>query len=433
MYRAGLAAVAPGAALERALAGLAIASSDRPWLFALGKAAVPMAASAVAVLRRHGAEPSGGVVVAPEPGEAPHAMIVVAQGDHPEPGAGSFAAAALIGRTAARVRSGDEAWVLLSGGATSLAAAPIAGVSESELTALFALLLRSGLDIAAMNTVRKRFSRWGGGRLAVALAPARLRVFAISDVAGDDLAAIGSGPCTPDPATVADVRRLLERASLLDRVPSAIRTALDRAEHDPQLETRKAGDRAFRGVETRIIANNALALDAIAREALARGISLHAAGGALSGEAAAAGRRIVRDILAMPVVTVTPLARGAAERCLIAGGETVVALGDIPAGMLGGRSQELALAAARELRTTGAGRSITVLAAGTDGRDGPTDAAGAVVDGETWDAIRCAGRDPERDLAAHDAYRALDAAGALLRTGPTGTNVMDVVIALRRD
>ena len=192
------AAVDPAPALASRLGRLEREPGRRRWILALGKAAIPMARAAVETLAEWGASPAGGVVVAPEIQPAPHPRLPVVAGDHPEPGPGSLAAAEALGRAAAAVAPEDEVWVLLSGGASSLLAAPVEGLTPGELTTLYRLLLGSGLDITAMNRIRKRFSRWGAGRLARALAPARVRVFVVSDVIGDDLPSIGSGPCVPD-------------------------------------------------------------------------------------------------------------------------------------------------------------------------------------------------------------------------------------------
>jgi hydroxypyruvate reductase len=355
----------------------------------------------------------------------------VVAGDHPEPGPGSRAAAEALARAAAAVRPDHEVWVLLSGGTTSLIGAPVDGVSPGELTALYSVLLGSGLDITAMNRVRKRFSRWGGGRLARALAPARVRCYVVSDVIGDDLASIGSGPLVPDPATAADVRRLLAGAGLWDRIPPSTRALVAAAEREEMPETPKPGDQAFARVTLELIASNRLALEAAAGRAAELGLAPKISEAPLAGEAAAAGASVAATLLQHCVPSGIPPERpsgpGRPGACLIWGGETTVTLGDAPPG-LGGRCQELALAAARALQ--GAPEGVALMAAGTDGRDGPTDAAGAIVDGDTWATIRGRGRDPARDLAAHDAYRALDAAGVLLRPGLTGTNVMDVVVGV---
>ena len=420
LYAAATAAVNPGPALARRLA--ALPDGPSPWIIALGKAALPMAQAAVETLAHRGAQPAGGLIVPPASAASPHPRLRVVPGDHPEPGAGSLAAATALGEVAAQASTGAEAWVLLSGGTTSLLGAPVPGIAPAELKAVYALLLGSGLDITAMNRIRKRFSRWGGGRLALALAPVPVRVYVVSDVIGDDLASIGSGPCVPDPTTAREVRDLLERSGLWDRIPESARRQVGEASEGTKAETPKPGDPAFARVTLELIASNGLALEAAAKRAAELGLVPVVEGAPLAGEASAAGTSVAATLLQDYAGRTIPQLR-----CRIWGGETTVTLGEGSSG-LGGRCQELALAAARAL--AGAPARVALLAAGTDGRDGPTDAAGAVVDGRTWDAIIAAGRDPARDLAAHDAYRALDAAGVLLRPGLTGTNVMDVVIGV---
>ena len=426
LYHAAVLAAAPGPALRRAL-DHATPTPGRPvWVVALGKASEPMAAAAVAVLGERGLAPAGGIIVAPDPAASPHSALSIVAGDHPEPGVRSLAAADELGAVLAGVPAGADVWVLLSGGTSSLIGAPVAGVSPADLTALYALLLRSGLDIAAMNQIRKRFTRWGAGRLAAACAGSHLHCFVISDVTGDDLAAIGSGPCVPDPGTARDVRALLERAAPAATLPPSILRLLDATDRGQIPETPKPGDPVFARMAIELIASNSLALEAAARRAAELGLAPEMIPTPLAGEAAAAGASVAATILNYgPAPEAQPHSR---TRCVIWGGETTVTLGD-DAG-LGGRSQELALAAARLLAGADGRGAPTLLAAGTDGRDGPTDAAGAVVDGTTWSAIVRAGRDPARDLARHDAYPALDAAGALFRPGLTGTNVMDLVIGV---
>jgi hydroxypyruvate reductase len=312
--------------------------------------------------------------------------------------------------------------VLLSGGATSLLAAPVEGVSPDELRALYSLLLGSGLDITAMNRIRKRFTRWGGGKLARELAGAHVRQYVVSDVIGDDLPSIASGPCVGDPTTAAEVQRYLAHGNLWERLPASLQTFIDDVIAGRRDETPKPGEAAIESVRTRVVSSNRLALEAAAAEAAGLGLVPHVVPAPLAGEARTAGTSVAATLRNYSQSRST---QGAARRCVIWGGETTVTLGG-SAGQ-GGRSQELALAAARELAGT---RGTMLLAAGTDGRDGPTDAAGAFVDGGTWERIGAAGRDPEADLHGHDAYPALDAAGALFRPGMTGTNVMDVVFGL---
>jgi hydroxypyruvate reductase len=216
----------PARRRRRAIDALELGRARRVWLFAIGKAARPMAAAAVRSLQRGMHSIIGGVVVSPDDGTAPYPTLVSLRGDHPTPGRLSFEAAVKIGEVAAGRRSTDIAIVLLSGGASALIGAPVRGIAESDFVLLHELLLGSGLDIAAMNSVRKRFSRWSAGRLALALAPAAIYCLAISDVADDDLSVIGSGPCVPDTTTAKDVRERLERAGLFDRVPQAMRDYL---------------------------------------------------------------------------------------------------------------------------------------------------------------------------------------------------------------
>ena len=387
---------------------------------------MPMAAATVNSFLHSLHSIVGGVVVSPAVGPAPYPTLVAMPGDHPVPGPRSFAAAARIGEVTAGRRGNDVAVVLMSGGASSLIGAPLRGMSETDLTTLCELLLGSGLDIAAMNAVRKRFSRWGAGRLALALAPAATHCLAVSDVIGDDLSVIGSGPCVPDTNTVGDVLGVLRRANLFTRIPQAQRDYLEGVSRGTIPDTPSQAHPAFAHVTARVVGNNRAAIDGVAARARAGGLSADIIDTRLSGPAALAGETIARRLL-------DARAEGATGRCLIWGGETTVALGGDRVASLsgGGRCQELALAAARVLHDAGdASAGITLVAAGTDGRDGATEASGAVVDGATWQAIAAAGHDPARSLAAHESNGALRSARALIPRRETGTNVNDVVIGI---
>ncbi len=418
IHAAGVAAADPARCLQLALEGEP-APAGRAWILALGKAGPAMAAALTAHLKARRLEPAGGIVVAPEPGPEGTNGIPQVAGDHPVPGEGSFRAAQALGLVTARVGARDEAWVLLSGGTSSLVAAPVPEIPGADFLALHRLLGAAGLPIDELNAVRKRFARWGAGRLLLALPAHRVRVFCLSDVPGDNPADIGSGPCEPDPATAADVRRILERADLWVRVPSSIRVLIGRVEQGLLPETPKGDNPAFRRRATRIVGSNRTAVAGAAAAARQRGYDTWTAPAALTGEAAPAGRRLAAELLAQAGRVRHPVA-------IIWGGETTATLG--AASGQGGRCQELALAAAEIL--AGAEIPCALLAAGTDGRDGPTDAAGAIVDPSTWRAIGLRRGDPSSVLARHDAYPGLDQVGALLRTGPTGTNVMDLVIGL---
>lgn len=427
LYDAALASAAPSAMTGRAVEALNIPRDARVWVFSFGKAATAMAAAAVASLLRSLHSVVGGVVVTPDAAPSPYPTLVALRGDHPNPGAQSFAAAEKVADITKGRRGNDVAIVLISGGTSSLIAAPLRGMSDADLKSLYELLLGSGLSIAEMNVVRKRFSRWGAGRLALALAPAATHCLAISDVANDDLAVIGSGPCVPDEATAEDVKRILQRADLLSRIPAAHRDMLADVGRGLVPETPTKSHPAFAHVTARVIGNNRLAIDGAAATARSRGIPTEVVEARLTGDAGTTGEEIARHLLARR-------AAGVSRGCVIWGGETTVNLGAGPtAGRVsgGGRCQELALAAARVLSAAGSdANGIQLLAAGTDGRDGATEAAGAIVDASTWSTIIAGGRDPMHALAAHESNAALKLANALLPRRTTGTNVNDVVIGL---
>ena len=436
LYDAAVAGAAPGPLTAAALQEFEVHRDQRLWLYAFGKAAHAMAGAAVATLQRSLHTIAAGVVVSPEAHPPPAATLASLVGDHPLPGRQSFAAAQRIGELAAGMRSDDVAVVLISGGATSLIGAPLRGMMEADLFHLYELLLASGLDIREMNAVRKRFARWGGGRLALALAPARTHTLIISDVESDDPADIASGPCTPDPTSVQEVIAILQRVGLYARIAPSMREYLTGVVRGTIPETPRRTHPAFAHVSTRIIGSNRLSTEAAAARAVALSLPVVNNGSVLTGDAAQCGASIAASLL--------DRAREGWRGCVIWGGETTVQLEGRPSGMHatsagtpnvgappGGRCQELALSAARVLAEGGeAAQHVTLLAAGTDGRDGPTDAAGAFADASTWEAIRASGRAPELALARHDSYAVLDAVGALHRRGHTGTNVRDVVIAV---
>ncbi|HTI63204.1 MAG TPA: DUF4147 domain-containing protein [Gemmatimonadaceae bacterium] len=423
LYDGAVAAAAPGPLTARAFEALNLERARRIWIFAIGKAARPMAAAAVTTALRSLHSIVGGVVVGPDDAPSPYPTIQSLRGDHPVPGRGSFEAAERIAEVASGRRGTDVALVLLSGGATSLIGAPVRGIPEADFVALHELLLGSGLDIAQMNAVRKRFSRWSAGRLALALAPATTYCLAISDVQGDEPGVIGSGPCVPDSTGVQEVTEILQRVNLLARAPRSVREYLSAVARRTIPETPARGHPAFAHVGVRIIGNNAMARQGAAVAARDHGFDPIVVPEWLSGEAARAGETIARDLI-------TRRGRGEAGVCVVWGGEPTVTLtGTAATTAGGGRCQELGLAAARVLRQAGdASAGIALLAAGTDGRDGATDAAGAIVDATTWATIADAGVNPAHALAEHRSYSALRAASALIPRRQTGTNVNDVVI-----
>lgn len=374
-----------------------------------GKASAPMAQAVEELLHDR---ISDGVVVVKYDHRCsmrPDSRITLHEAAHPLPDAAGLAGAQLVEQALVGLRADDLVVCCLSGGASALLPAPRAGITLADKQEVTRLLQASGADIHALNTVRKHLARLKGGRLALAAQPATVLTLTISDVIGDDLATIGSGPTAADPSTDADAWAVLSRWVPEGRIPEAVRTVL-RSELD---YTVKPGNPALRRVHHAIVASNAQALAAAATRAKTLGLVATIESAALSGEAHVAATAFVQRACAMP-----------SGHCRITGGETTVVLGASPGH--GGRNQEFALAAAAQLP-----QGLVVLAAGTDGSDGPTDAAGGLVDAGSWSRMRAAGRDPQRDLSTHDAYYALAASGDLLITGPTRTNVMDIAIVIR--
>lgn len=424
LYRAAVAGANVESLTANAVSAIPLERRHRVWVFAVGKAAHGMAAAAVSVVQRALADVAGGIVVAPETAAPPCGTITAVVGDHPVPGTRSLDAASRIQEIVSRKRGADVGIVLLSGGASSLIGAPLRGMQLSELAQLYEMLLGSGLGIAEMNAVRKRFAYWAAGRMALGLAPAQSWCFALSDVPGDDLSVIGSGPCVPDPTRAQDVIDLLQKTGLHATLSPAFRRYLSDCTRGVIPETPKATHPAFAHMTARVVGNNGSALAAAASAARELGYEPTVVDAAFVGDAVAAGARVATTLLRERETATGP-------RCLLWGGETTVTVG--PGAPPGGRCQTVALAAANCLADAGErARGIALLAGGTDGRDGTTPAAGAIVDANTSRAIRAAGLDPSQALQRHDAHAALAAANAVFTAGHTGTNVMDVTIGLIR-
>ena len=367
-----------------------------------GKASAPMALAIEELVadRLH-----GGCIVVKYGHTAPLKHLRLYEAGHPVPDVAGEIGAQAIESAVRGLTPQDLVICCLSGGASSLLPAPRPPVTLADKQAITRLLLASGADIHAVNTVRKHLSRIKGGRLARACAPATVLTLVISDVPGDDLGIIGSGPTTQDFSTDADALALITTCLPAAQVPPAVITALSQPDQSHQHD--------FAHVHQQIIASNRIALAAAGCDPTLAAVVV---GDALTGEAHLAAETFCRRAAALPPGTL-----------LIAGGETTVTLGDHPG--RGGRNQEFALAAARWILAHDA--PLTVLAAGTDGNDGPTDAAGGLVDGTTWERAIAAGFDPQRALAGHDAYPLLQHIGDLVVTGPTNTNVMDLACAYR--
>ena len=387
-----------------------LARVDRVIVVGCGKAGAAMAAATESIL---GDRLTRGFVVVKDGYRMPTRTVEIVEAGHPVPDERGEAAARRLLDLVTGARRDDLVIFLVSGGGSALTPAPVNGVTLAEKQAVTRLLLGAGATINELNTVRKHLSRLKGGQLARAAAPARVVTLALSDVIGDPLDVIASGPTAPDPTTYADALEVLSRRGVLDAVPSAVREHLKAGERGERPETPKPSDPLWERVENVVIGNNSLVVDAAAREAARLGFHTEILTRQMQGEA----RDVARELVARARLTAAP-------SCLIAAGETTVT---VRGGGRGGRCQELALAAAVEI---GPNERLTVLAAGTDGTDGPTDAAGAVVDARTAHGDENALARAREALDDNDAYTFLAAAGDLIVSGPTNTNLLDLYVAL---
>lgn len=377
MLAAGLRAADPGPLVRAALrrdgrrliaAGESLAlGRGRVLLLAAGKAAPAMAAAAEQVL---GARMADGLAVASAPGPPLRRTRLLLAG-HPLPDARGLEAARAVEAMVRGLAADDVVLVLLSGGASALLPAPVPGVSLADKAAVTSRLLRAGATITELNTVRKHLSRLKGGGLARAAAPARVVTLVLSDVVGDDLSTIASGPTVPDPTTYADALRILDDRGLASAVPASVRRHLEAGGHGEVAETPKPRDPIFRRVRTRLVGSNRISVQAAAREARRQGLRPLVLTTRLEGEAREVARALVA-ILRECVESGTP---SAPPVCLLAGGETTVT---VRGNGRGGRNQEMAVAAAEVLASFPVEAVMAALA--TDGVDGASDAAGGVAD-----------------------------------------------------
>ncbi len=397
VVRAAIDAVRPDAAVRRALARIAL--TEDLYLAAVGKAGWQMASAAVRYLdrplRRGIVLTKYGHVMGEIPG------VICREAGHPVPDEGSFRGAREILEMTRGLKAEDMVLFLLSGGGSALFEEPL--IPPEELQDVTNQLLACGADIVEMNTIRKRLSAVKGGRFARWCAPARVEAVILSDIVGDPLDMIASGPAAADPSTCAQAREIVRKYRL--RLSPAALECLDR-------ETPKTVE----NVHTQVIGSVRELCRAAAAKCEALGYRPQILTDRLDGEAREAGTMLARKA--------KELSTGIGRTALIAGGETVVHL---TGNGLGGRNQEIALAAAEELRGV---RNAALISVGSDGTDGPTDAAGGYADGGTFDALLRRGIRIADVLRNNDAYHALDAVDCLIRTGPTGTNVNDVTVAL---
>ncbi len=380
-----------------------------------GKASARLAAALEGVL---GGLVGSGLVVTADGYSVPTERIEVVEAAHPLPDERGLAAAQRISELVSQAGEGDLVIVLISGGGSALLTLPAPGITLGDLARTNELLIRSGATIQEINAVRKHLSQLKGGQLARLAWPAQVVSLIISDVPGDPLDVIASGPTAADPTTFRDAAAVLNKYGLWDEIPKSVRARIEAGLAGEVPDTPKPGDSVFERVQNLIIGSGRLVAEEAVAAAERRGFSSLLLTTTMEGEAREVGRLLVSLAREMARYG-RPLSPPAV---LILAGETTVA---VRGEGLGGRNQELALAAALAMRGLS---GAALLALGTDGRDGPTDAAGGLVDGGTVERLRAAGVDPQGALADNDSYHALAAAGDLVKTGPTGTNVADLVL-----
>jgi hydroxypyruvate reductase len=392
--------------------------SGRLAVLAAGKAASRMAAAAERVLGRR----LDGALAVDTSATVPLVRTRRLLAGHPVPDERGLVAADAVEALARGLGPRDLLIVLLSGGASALLPAPVPGVSLADKAALTRHLLHAGATIGEINTVRKHLSRLKGGGLARAAGRTRVACLVLSDVVGDDLSTIASGPTVPDPTTYQDALEVLRRRGLLEAVPGAVRAHLEAGARRERPETPKPNDAVFRRVATHVVGSNRLSTEAAAREARRQGLRPVVLTTRLEGEAREAARVLVA-VLRECVEAGRP---ASPPVCLLAGGETTVT---VRGEGQGGRNQELAVAAALPLATFPVPAVVAALA--TDGIDGVGGAAGGVADDRTVLRAGQLGLAPAAAfLEANDSRAFLGPLGDLIVTGPTGTNVVDLTVLL---
>ena len=401
IFREALLEMLPDRAVKRSLANARL--RDEIILIGIGKASWTMAKAATEVLDQRIV--SGAIVTKYGHSEGSLPGIKIFEAGHPLPDSNTLKATEKILEITRQAAKDQTILLLVSGGGSALFEKPAHRLPIRFLSDITSRLLLSGADISELNTVRKHLSSVKGGRFAVHCMPAAIFQITLSDVLGDRPDMIASGPAVPDPSTSGEALAVIKKYKipLSPEIESALRSETPKSLDNVSFE----------------IAGNVTGLCRAAKIAAEkRGYISEIVTDRLDGEARLAGYMAAERAL-------DELGKSAeAKRCLIWGGETTV---KVKGSGKGGRSQEVALAAAEKISGSG---NIVILSAGSDGTDGPTDAAGGIVDGLTWGKIRSVSYDPVEMLENNDSYNALELAGALLKTGPTGTNVNDLVIAL---
>jgi len=434
IWRAALAAVEPWNLIRESVARegdviriqgkeFDLAARDRVFLISFGKAAAAMGEALAAIIDER---LTAGLVVVPGPVGKRASRLEYLEASHPIPDALSVEAARRALEVAAGAGERDLLFVCISGGGSSLLTLPAEGITLDKKRRLTDDLLRAGATIQELNVVRKHLSAVKGGRLAKAAYPAEVVTLAVSDVVGDDLGTIASGPTHWDVSTFAEARAILERYGLWDSASAMIRARFEEGARGQVEETLRKRDPVFERVHPFIVGDNMTALRGAKHEAEKRGFEPIFLSSADSGEArktAAGYAAFLAELACSAPVLPRPL-------CLLAGGELTVT---VKGRGRGGRNTEFVLASLVEMGKAGAAAlDWLILSLGTDGIDGPTDAAGAWADVSTAGRARSLGLDPAVYLDDNDSYGFFKQTGNLIVTGPTGTNVMDLRVFLLR-
>ena len=428
IFQSGLQAAAPGEAIlsHCRCEGNRLLVYDRCYdlrqfekilVLGVGKAGASMAKAVEQLL---GARISSGIVIVKYDHLEELERITLREAGHPVPDENGMRAAREILEVAEGADAKTLVIFLVSGGGSALLPLPVDGVSLIDKQETTRVLLASGASICEINTIRKHLSAVKGGQLAQAIFPATLISLVLSDVIGDDLDTIASGPCVPDSGTFKDCLQIVDRYDIDRKLPMSVKTYLHAGARGEVPETPKPGDRAFEKSFNMIIGSNFNSLLRASERAESLGYNTLILSSSIEGETvdvAGVHMALAREILKSGHPLPPPA-------CLLSGGETTVTIKGVG---LGGRNQEFVLAAARHMGGPG---QIVLLSAGTDGTDGPTDAAGAFADSSTLQRAELSGLSPQAYLDENDSYHFFEQLGDLYKTGPTNTNVMDLRIIL---
>jgi hydroxypyruvate reductase len=428
IFQAALKAVDPGEAILRYVKptddGLQIgenrfefADYDRILVVGAGKAGAPMAKALEDLL---GDRVADGVIVVKEGHGLPLNHVRIHEASHPVPDDRGIRGAEDIIALVKEAGERDLVLCVISGGGSALLVAPVEGVTLADKQEVTRLLLACGADIHEINTVRKHLSRAKGGGLARFAYPATVVSLILSDVVGDDLNVIASGPAVPDTSTFADARKVFNKYDIWQHLPESVQSRIQQGLNGDVADTPKSGDDVFLNCYSELVGTNIHALVAAGHEARRKGYEPLILSSTVEGEA----REVVKMFTAFAREIRNSSHPVPAPACILCGGETTVTIrGDGK----GGRNQEFALASAMIIDGM---QNIVVLSGGTDGTDGPTDAAGAIADGRTVTRARERGLDPLESLKRNDAYHFFQPLDDLIMTGPTRTNVSDVYMIL---